>query len=222
MLCESLLISSFYYVWSLSVAYIPTQRSQFIANKSSVYLPSDHSRIATSLDPVKETPLVANKGSAVESIKISAAGQPSAQESTPYSDRVSVTSRSPVAQLPNPCTDGQFRAPVYELDNLGIFKDFYNDNDNNPNNFFTIVNFTLRDVANNYSFRCNWGPRNPAAGPSWEIHDCEPESGPIIGPSQSLTLLNLWPEFLMLNKSRDDPIRIVQYWYCDIVNGSYP
>ena len=126
------------------------------------------------------------------------------------------------AQPPNPCTDSQFRAPIYEFDKLAVFKQFFNDNDNDPRRFLSAVNFTLRDVANNYSFGCNWGPRNPGAGPSWETQDCVPETGPVPDTSRSVTLLNLWPEFLLLNRSREGPVRIAQYWYCDIRNGSYP
>jgi len=126
-------------------------------------------------------------------------------------------------QSGNPCTDGNFRPPVYELDNLTISKYFRNENDPQEKFWFSTVNFTLRDVANNNrSFHCQWGPRNPQAGRSWETQDCTPDTGPVPDPSRAITLLNLWPEYILMNKSDQDPLRLAEYWYCDIVNGSYP
>jgi hypothetical protein len=175
-----------------------------------------------SYDSVERAAPAAVGPSALSRVDISAADSSSKSEAGSYPDRVSVTNTSSAAQPPSPCTDGQFRIPIFEFSNLTVFKNFFNDNDTNPLRFLSTVNFTLRDVANNYSFHCNWGPRNPGAGPSWETQDCVPETGSILDPSRSVTLLNLWPEFLMLNKSREDPVRIVQYWYCDPRNGSYP
>ena len=40
--------------------------------------------------------------------------------------------------------------------------------------------------------------------------------------SKITTLLNLDKEVLFVNKSLQSPVRIAQYWYCDVVNGSYP
>ena len=140
----------------------------------------------------------------------------------PYPTNAPFANVSSVNKPGNPCVDDNFQVPVYKFSNLTVYKTFFNNNNTDPRFFFSTVNFTLRDVANNYSFRCNWGPRNPGAGPSWETQDCVPETGPIPDESRSLTLLNLWPEYLMLNKSSQDPVRIDQYWYCDIKNQSYP
>jgi hypothetical protein len=123
---------------------------------------------------------------------------------------------------PNPCTDSQFNAPIYEFSNLTIVKDFFDDYGPYPDRYLSTVKFVLRDLANNFTFHCNWNARNPAAGPSWETQDCVADEAPTASHPQVLTLLNLWPEFLMMNKSMADPITIVQYWYCDISNGSYP
>jgi len=144
---------------------------------------------------------------------------PAARHSIPIHARFPNISTS---QPDNPCTNGNFRSPVYEFDNVTISKYFRNDNDPQERFWFSTVNFTVRDVANNYSFHCRWGPRNPQAGPSWETQDCIPDTGPIPDPSQAVTMLNLWPEYILMNKSDQDPIRLVQYWYCDIANGSYP
>ena len=40
--------------------------------------------------------------------------------------------------------------------------------------------------------------------------------------SRIAALLSLDRDALLLNKSLQSPVRIAQYWYCDIVNGSYP
>lgn len=143
-------------------------------------------------------------------------------ETRPYPTGAPFTNTSVAKRPPNPCLSDPLQPPVYQFSHLTVYKSFFNDYNTDPRFFWSTVNFTLRDVANNYSFRCNWGPRNPGAGQSWETQDCVPETGPIPDPSQSLTLLNLWPEYLLLNKSSQDPVRVVQYWYCDIEDQSYP
>jgi hypothetical protein len=122
-------------------------------------------------------------------------------------------------RLPNPCTDKTFSPPLYQFGDLNVTKIFWYDD---YEGYWSVVNFTVRDVANNYSFRCAWGPRDPLGGSNWESHDCVPETGPTQDPSRALILLNLQPQSLLKNKSSEDPVRLVQYWYCDIRNGSYP
>lgn len=121
---------------------------------------------------------------------------------------------SSASRAPNPCIDEGFQPPVYQFSDLAV------------DAFYLMANFTVRDVANNYSLHCSWGSwgtyRQVKDGPDWYPQDCVPETGPIPTLSQTVTLLNLLPEYLMMNKSDQSPVRLVQYWYCDIRNMSYP
>lgn len=124
---------------------------------------------------------------------------------------------------PNPCFDGTFLAPEYQVENLTVTKSFYSDDVVAIRGWQAVIKFTLRDRANNYSLVCTYGPANDDFSREWKTDDCVPESDPVPTPSpQTVTLLQIHPEFLAMNRSSQDPIRLVKYWYCDIANGSYP
>lgn len=68
-------------------------------------------------------------------------------------------SSTPQSSLPpNPCLSSSFQPPLYEFGNFNITKAlrFYTPKEWSYLN--GVVDFTIRDVANNYSLDCNWGP----------------------------------------------------------------
>ena len=135
---------------------------------------------------------------------------------------VNTTNSSSASGPPNPCIDKNFLAPVYQIDNLTVTKAFQYDDPFLTRAYLAVIQFTLRDLANKYSLLCTWGPGNDDSSSNWESQDCVPETSSIPTSPQTVALLNIRPEFLMMNRSSEDPIRFVQYWYCDITNGSYP
>ncbi|KAK3342066.1 hypothetical protein B0T25DRAFT_358152 [Lasiosphaeria hispida] len=128
------------------------------------------------------------------------------------------------APAPNPCTNALFQPPIYSFSNVSVAKTFVGD----YGNFRGTFDFTVRDAANNYSLHCSWG-RGEARGyaasrDDWGWMNCvDPVTG-IVPPSESRvsTLLNLDSKALLENKSLQSPVRIAQYWYCDVVGGAYP
>jgi len=137
---------------------------------------------------------------------------------------------SAVAQ--NPCLSAAFQPPLYALSDISVIKTFerdYGGDDNRVSeNFGGTFNFTVRDVANNYSLSCSWG-RNERRGygskyNDWGWANCVDPATGTAAPFESriATLLNLDSKALLRNRSLQNPVRIAQYWWCDVVNGSYP
>lgn len=134
----------------------------------------------------------------------------------------------------NPCANTSFQPPVYQFSNFTVTKDWWYDTPENgtaPVYLFNgHLNFTLRDIANNFSFGCSLGYdsvdlRGYASDPKeWGWLNCIPETG--IAQSSSTrtpTLLNINDRYLLWdNQSQQTPIRVAQYWFCDSANGSYP
>ncbi|KAK0618915.1 hypothetical protein B0T14DRAFT_584163 [Immersiella caudata] len=128
----------------------------------------------------------------------------------------------------NPCGNPTFQPPIYTLDNINVVKSFRSDGGADENNvrvnFDGTLNFTLSDVANNYSLSCSWGQRSDrGVAPrgygkdrgDWGYNNCV---DPITGeapPSESrvATLLNLDIQGLLRNQSPQSPVRIAQYWW---------
>jgi len=139
-----------------------------------------------------------------------------------------------LALPPNPCTNPLFQPPIYEFSNITVIKNFYRDspdNDTVVDNYRGPINFTVRDVANNFSLNCSWGYFEYVRGyattkEDWGWKNCvDPATGSALPIESRITvLLNLDQQELMGDRTRalQTPIRIAQYWYCDTVNGSYP
>lgn len=135
----------------------------------------------------------------------------------------------------NPCESTAFHPPIYSLNNIDLVKTFYwdwgRDNNSVSENFSGTLNFTLQDVANNHSFSCSWGHRQSGydrgygyADDDWGWANCvDPATkAPLPMESRIVTLLNLNITALLVDRSLQTPVGIVQYWGCDVVNGSYP
>ena len=143
-----------------------------------------------------------------------------------------VWSNSSSALALNPCENPAFQPPIYSLGDINVIKTFerdYGGDDNRVSeNFHGTLNFTLHDVANNHSLSCSWGQKEEhgygAKYNDWGWANCvDPETGAASSfESRIATLLNLDSKALLRNKSFQTPVRIAQYWWCDIVNGSYP
>ena len=124
---------------------------------------------------------------------------------------------------PNPCFDSTFAVPEYQVESLTVTKSFSADDVVAIRSWKAVISFTLRDRANNYSLICTYGPANDEFSREWKTDNCVPKSDSVPTPSpQTVTLLQIHPELFAMNKSSQDPIRLIKYWYCDIVNGSYP
>ncbi|KAK0644442.1 hypothetical protein B0T16DRAFT_392794 [Cercophora newfieldiana] len=130
--------------------------------------------------------------------------------------------------FPNPCTNSHFQPPIYEFSDFKFTKTFFRDDVDIGayDSYNGTIDFRLSDIANNYTLFCNWGYQEWPYDETnkWEGDNCVTSNGeaPPDG-SRILTLLNLDKENLMRNnKSLSSPIKIAQFWYCDIVNGSYP
>jgi hypothetical protein len=138
-----------------------------------------------------------------------------------FSTNVSLT-----PALPNPCINSHFQPPIYEFGDFNFTKRFFRDNDIfSPWN--GTLDFRLSDVANNYILYCNWGYRDYEDASNWENDNCvvitDQGAVPPSADRRVVTLLSLDQEKLMnRNQSLESPIKIAQFWYCDIVNGSFP
>ena len=130
------------------------------------------------------------------------------------------------ASLPNPCLSSSFQPPIYEFSNFNISKHFRTEYPADWGYINGTVDFTIRDVANNYSLTCNWGPslRVWSDEKEWSTWDCANSlTGKRIEPdSRTPTNLNINGSDFLKGQPLGSPIRIAQYWYCDPKNGSYP
>jgi len=122
------------------------------------------------------------------------------------------------SQLRDPCLDNSFQPPVYQITNLTVSKEFVME-ENYPSSVFAT--FDITDVANqNHSFHCAW--QSGADSRDYWRQFCTPVGGGWLA-KRSLTLMNLHPWELIHNRSNEEPIRFVEYWFCDIKNGEiYP
>lgn len=124
--------------------------------------------------------------------------------------------------VPNPCINSHFQPPIYEFGDFKLTKTFYQDN-NTFSYFNGTIDFRLTDVANNYTLYCNWGYKSyESEARYWKHDNCVTAGGALPEDPRIVTLLNADKENLMKNNSLESPIKIAQFWYCDIVNGSYP
>ncbi|KAK0619640.1 hypothetical protein B0T14DRAFT_603396 [Immersiella caudata] len=153
-------------------------------------------------------------GSAVINFAQTAAGLP---QETPFP----LTNTSAPTNPPrNPCTDDTFQPPIYQFSNESAVIEFFYNLDP-TGNYYSTVKFKVTDIANNYSLRCTWGPEYQGFARDW-IGGCTPEAGPEWSRKQDVTLLRLVPDSLMKHKGPREQVHFLQYWYCDIKNGSYP
>ena len=114
---------------------------------------------------------------------------------------------------PNPCTDTGFRAPIYVLDNLVMKKQFNGDSSHSyPSKF--AANFTIRDSANNYGWRCAWNATDYTDG-FWMSPPCAPDDG--VADDYSRTRIVFRMEETRILPIADQPgrIQVRQDWYCD-------
>jgi len=118
---------------------------------------------------------------------------------------------------PNPCFDSRFQAPEYELADLAVYSSATVPLGDRWIKSFNHMAFTLRDVANNYTLLCNMS--SYYVGDDWSTESCVPETGRLTSYSRALTFLNgAAPK----GNSSVGTLTLAQYWYCDVVNGSYP
>ena len=131
-------------------------------------------------------------------------------------------------------------------------RDYGGDDNRVSESFHGNFSFSVRDIANNYSLFCTWGQQQqqqqqqqPQQGKEgsgygyasgyndWGWTNCiqvDPVTGTGSGTgmapsweSRITTLLNLDSKALLRNRSRQIPVRMAQFWGCDVgVNGSYP
>jgi hypothetical protein len=76
----------------------------------------------------------------------------------------------------------------------------------------------MRDVANNYTMNCSWGPRKGGVlFVMWHYGRCTPADDPDVDPF-------LWRFQIMIDTEwrPDKQLGISQIWVCDPKNGSYP
>jgi len=116
---------------------------------------------------------------------------------------------------PNPCLDNHFKAPEYELANLSVYSSLGGPFTQWWTKTWSYATFTLRDVANNYTLSCNMS--STYAGSDWSRDSCGPDTYHLPNRPRALTLLNA----LEANSSVGT-MRLVQYWYCETSNASYP
>lgn len=120
----------------------------------------------------------------------------------------------------NPCTDEDFQPPVYEFTNATASVKF-DARTEYGTDYTSTVKFGVTDIANNYSLLCTWSAWQ-FASTNW-FYACEPEAGSQWSTPLQKNLVNLVPESLIKGKTDvKEPVRLVQYWYCDIKNQSYP
>lgn len=120
---------------------------------------------------------------------------------------------------PNPCHDSTFVAPVYAIKNATASKTFYPIATEGPSH----VNFTVADIANNYTLDCRWAQEyalvwgREGEGP-FEImevqSDCVPTNDPDVHRFHNLFSTEL---------SNSSTIRMAQIWICnDATGGAFP
>ena len=129
-----------------------------------------------------------------------------------------------LSPLPNPCINSHFQPPIYEFGDFKIRKNFLRDNDTGPYPPWNgTIDFRMSDIANNYTLYCHWGYQNYEDSTNYENDNCVPENGIPAPDFRTVTLLSLDQQAIMQNNlSLSSPIKVAQFWYCDIVNGSYP
>lgn len=108
------------------------------------------------------------------------------------------------ADLPNPCTVADFRAPVYRVSNFTL----------NVQEIRDIPRFQLRDEANKYSVQCNWvhDPNNYNWDPKPDEYSvvCDPR------------ILQGYPVAAGWYDVKRNLLNLTQFWVCDPKDGSYP
>lgn len=129
--------------------------------------------------------------------------------------------------LPNPCNNADFREPAYHIANIAIAKRLTDENEPDWGpaiRFWATLNFTLRDIANNYTLECKSTPKSASSGWKHWGPDCAPAVGGKPESKQVVTLFHFNPATLLENKSSENPVRLVRYWYCDKPESgqSYP
>lgn len=131
--------------------------------------------------------------------------------------RFANTSTTNMSSAPNPCLDSQFKAPDYELANLAVYSSLGGPFTQWWTKTWSYATFTLRDVANNYTLSCNMS--SSYVGTDWSRESCGPDTSRLPNQPRALTLLNALEA---KGNSSVGTLQLVQYWYCETINGSYP
>jgi len=117
---------------------------------------------------------------------------------------VVVWAQGTVADLPNPCTTSDFRAPVYKVSNFTL----------NVQGTRDLPQFQLTDTANKYSTQCNWvdDPNNLNWDPKPDEYSvlCDPK------------ILQGYPAASGWYDVKSNSLYLAQWWVCDPKNGEYP
>jgi len=124
--------------------------------------------------------------------------------------------------LPNPCTDADFHAPVYEYQQWRLRKVYLNPNGEYPLRYQLTV--TLRDSANNYAMQCVGTIDVPNVPyDRWRIN-CVPESDFQDDRFQGQVSLSMWLRIFEVDWLTYEPLSVSQFWYCPpVANASaYP
>lgn len=124
-------------------------------------------------------------------------------------------------QPPSPCGSSSFKTPVYEFSNLHADATFRVNGSTNPPYYHT--NFTVHDMANNYSLACDWGVSY------WSSYQDDPyfrDACQYIGANgfrgDFTHQTHLQVQLFGVQDDSGRVLRLVQYWYCAQENGSYP
>ena len=116
--------------------------------------------------------------------------------------------------IPSPCTDDGFSSPIYEVSNprLEVHQPQYDDD--LPVRKF---NFRLRDLANNYTMNCTWGPVDMVYQIYWFYSKCVTEDGSEVDDFMHRNLFKM-----KVDNQLDKNLSISQIWVCEPKNGAYP
>ncbi len=146
-----------------------------------------------------------------------------ASNTSPYPTS-ELTSGAP-ARFPNPCTDSDFRTPVFKFSDWNITRTYLNATSNIPLLFHAST--SVRDTVNNISMKCV--AREPLRVPLWQswIVDCTTVDGAQDDRYTSLVSISIYTwalEPVEPGRNRDGNLGISQYWYCaqDTREQAYP
>lgn len=125
-------------------------------------------------------------------------------------------------RVPNPCTDSDFRTPVYEFTDFHITKTYLNSTPGIEYPYRVTISNTIRDTANGYTMQCSSEHRKDTSAYYGSVFtECVAGSDDRF---QSLIAFNVYERlFDALGRTNSSTLELQQVWYCARRgDGSYP
>jgi len=119
-----------------------------------------------------------------------------------------------------PCS-GDFKPPVYEFNDFSVTASLYKGG-GEPMGLLNI-NFTMRDLANDVVLWCNWTITKMSSygDDDWyDVEDICTSDGRFKTDFRTQSYISV--ESFSIDEGKQGPISIVQFWYCERDDGSYP